>query len=290
MAQTQAEAKYYVPHDTRWPLIGSVGLFVLFLGVSLWLNETAGGPIVVLLGAAIVIYMVVAWFAEVIRESESGLYNAQVDKSFRMGMTWFIFSEVTFFACFFGALFYARLLVQPWLGGEGSDSVTNAFLWPGFESGWPSSGPERIGGDFDVIGPWGLPAIMTGILLLSGVTITVAHHALKDGNRQALNWSLFLTFALGFLFLGLQAYEYTYLYTQLNLTLATGIYGNTLFMLSGFHGLHVLLGATMLVVIWLRCLKGHFTPERHFAFEAVAWYWHFVDVVWLALFIFVYWL
>jgi cytochrome c oxidase subunit 3 len=290
MATAHSQDKYYVPHDTRWPILGSLGLFVLFLGTSLWLNESTAGVWVLLVGLAVVLYMVFGWFGEVIGESERGIYNPQVDRSFRMGMTWFIFSEVMFFACFFGALFYARQLSLPWLGGEGSDTVTNFFLWPGFENTWPSNGPAAIGGAYEMIGAWGLPAINTAILLLSGVTITIAHHALKDGNRSLLNWGLFATFALGFIFMGVQAYEYVHLYNDLNLTLATGIYGSTFFMLTGFHGLHVTLGAIMLVVIWLRCLQGHFTPERHFAFEAVAWYWHFVDVVWLGLFIFVYWL
>jgi cytochrome c oxidase subunit 3 len=138
--------------------------------------------------------------------------------------------------------------------------------------------------------PWGLPASNTGLLLLSGITLTIAHHALKDGKRGVLNLFLGLTFLLGFIFLGVQGYEYHHAYAELGLQLGTGVYGSTFFMLTGFHGLHVTVGAIMLVVIWLRCLKGHFTPERHFAFEAVAWYWHFVDVVWLGLFVFVYWL
>jgi cytochrome c oxidase subunit 3 len=140
------------------------------------------------------------------------------------------------------------------------------------------------------MGAWGLPAVNTAILLLSGVTITIAHHALRAGHRAQLVVWLAATFLLGFLFLGLQAEEYVHAYTELNLRLDTGIYGGTFFMLTGFHGLHVMVGAIMLVVIWLRCMKGHFTPDQHFAFEAVAWYWHFVDVVWLGLFIFVYWL
>ncbi len=285
-----AQDKYYVPHGTRWPLIGSVGLFTLFVGVSMLLNGGSTAP-VALLGAAILIVMMFLWFGEVIAESEAGTYNSQVDRSFRMGMMWFILSEVMFFACFFGALFYARQLSLAWLGGEGSDTVTNPILWPGFESTWPSSGPAPSGGDFETMGAWGIPALNTAILLTSGVTITIAHHALKANNRGVLNLFLALTVILGFIFLGFQAYEYTHAYTELNLRLNTaGIYGSTFFMLTGFHGLHVTIGAIMLTVILLRCLKGHFTPARHFAFEGVAWYWHFVDVVWLGLFIFVYWL
>jgi cytochrome c oxidase subunit 3 len=234
--------------------------------------------------------MVVGWFATVIRESEGGVYNQQVDRSFRMGMTWFIISEVMFFAAFFGALFYARQMAVPWLGGESNNFFTNLLLYPGYENAWPTNGPKAIGGDYQVMAALGLPAINTAILLTSGVTITIAHHALKDNNRKVLGWGLFATFMLGFLFVSLQAYEYIHAYQEMNLKLSTGIYGSTFFMLTGFHGLHVTLGAIMLVVIWARCLKGHFTPTHHFGFEAVAWYWHFVDVVWLGLYIFVYWL
>ena len=164
------------------------------------------------------------------------------------------------------------------------------LLWQGFETTWPTNGPGEIGGDFEAMPPLGLPALNTAILLTSGVTITIAHHALKDNKRGLLAWGLFATWFLGFLFVGLQAYEYIHAYQEMNLTLGSGIYGSTFFMLTGFHGAHVTLGATMLVVIWVRTLKGHFTPNHHFAFEAVAWYWHFVDVVWLGLYVFVYWL
>jgi cytochrome c oxidase subunit 3 len=136
----------------------------------------------------------------------------------------------------------------------------------------------------------GIPALNTAILLTSGLTVTLAHHALRAGQRGKLALFLALTFLLGFTFVGLQAHEYGEAYTHMGLRLSTGIYGSTFFMLTGFHGLHVTIGAIMLTIIWLRVLRGHFTPNRHFAFEAVAWYWHFVDVVWLGLFIFVYWL
>jgi cytochrome c oxidase subunit 3 len=195
-----------------------------------------------------------------------------------------------FFAVFFGALYYARSLALPWLGGDGTDVATKALLWPSFEDAWPSSGPAGLGGAYEAMGPWGVPALNTAILLLSGVTITIAHHALKAGNRSQLILFLLATVLLGFTFLGFQVYEYIHAYSELNLRLTTGIYGSTFYMLTGFHGLHVTIGAIMLTVIWFRCLRGHFTPERHFGFEGVAWYWHFVDVVWLGLFIFVYWL
>ena len=210
-----------------------------------------------------------------------------------MGMLWFIFSEVMFFTAFFGALFYARQLSVPWIGGEGVKIFNKLLLFQDYNATWPTNGPAALGtredGSFETIPAFGLPAINTAILLLSGVTITIAHHALKEGNRKILNIFLAATFLLGFLFVGLQAYEYVHAYTELGLTLSTGIYGSTFFMLTGFHGVHVTLGAIMLLVIWFRTMKGHFTPQRHFGFEAVAWYWHFVDVVWLGLFVFVYW-
>ncbi|MDH4030870.1 MAG: cytochrome c oxidase subunit 3 [Chromatiales bacterium] len=287
MAQSQG---YYVPHGSNWPIVGAIGLFLLMLGLSTALNGVGAGPAVAWTGAIVIIVMVVGWFATVIRESEGGVYNQQVDRSFRMGMTWFIISEVMFFAAFFGALFYARQMAVPWLGGESNNFFTNLLLYPGYENAWPTNGPKAIGGDYQVMAALGLPAINTAILLTSGVTITIAHHALKDNNRKVLGWGLFATFMLGFLFVSLQAYEYIHAYQEMNLKLSTGIYGSTFFMLTGFHGLHVTLGAIMLVVIWARCLKGHFTPTHHFGFEAVAWYWHFVDVVWLGLYIFVYWL
>ncbi len=209
-------------------------------------------------------------------------------------MSWFIFSEVMFFAAFFGALFYARQLSLPWLSGEGAKHLTSELLWNNFESHWPSNGPAHLGpradGTFSQVEATGVPALNTAILLLSGVTVTIAHHALRAGNRTVLTIFLAATFLLGFLFVGLQANEYHDAYTQLGLQLGTGIYGSTFFMLTGFHGLHVTIGAIMLLVIWLRVVKGHFTPERHFAFEGVSWYWHFVDVVWLGLYVFVYWL
>ena len=289
MAHAPASGKYYVPHGSWWPIVGSIGLFTLMLGSANALNG-AGWAWPAFIGLAIVLVMFFGWFADVIRESVAGYYNAQVDRSFRQGMIWFIFSEVMFFAAFFGALFYARTLSIPWLGGEGVGFFTNLLLWEGFEPAWPTDGPGAVGGDYKPIGPWGLPAINTAILLTSGVTITIAHHALRDSKRGTLITFLGLTWLLGFIFVGLQAYEYVVLYQDYNLRLDTGIYGSTFFMLTGFHGFHVTLGAIMLLVVWLRCVKGHFTPKQHFAFEATAWYWHFVDVVWLGLYVFVYWL
>jgi cytochrome c oxidase subunit 3 len=207
-----------------------------------------------------------------------------------MGMSWFIFSEVMFFAAFFGALFYTRTIAVPWLGGDSNNFFTNIILWQGFEATWPTNGPADVGGDFKVMGPMGLPLINTVILLTSSVTVTIAHHALIAGQRGILKTFLAMTFVLGFIFVCLQAYEYVHAYEDLNLKLTTGIYGSTFFMLTGFHGMHVTIGAIMLLIIWLRVMKGHFTANNHFAFEAVAWYWHFVDVVWIGLYVFVYWM
>jgi cytochrome c oxidase subunit III len=287
---TPPSDKYYVPHGSPWPITGSIALFLSVGGAALWLNHAGAGPWVMALGLGVLAFMFAGWFGTVISESEGHYYSHAVDRSFRMGMMWFIFSEVMFFAAFFGALFYARELAVPWLGGEGVKFLTKLLLWSDYEPVWPTNGPAALGGEFETIPAFGLPAINTAILLTSGATITVAHHALKAGHRGVLKVFLALTFLLGFLFVGLQATEYMHAYHELNLTLSTGVYGSTFFMLTGFHGFHVTLGAIMLLVIWLRCLKGHFTPTNHFAFEGVAWYWHFVDVVWLGLFIFVYWL
>ena len=284
--------EYYVPHGSPWPFYGSVTLFVLMFGAAAYLNDWAGalGAWTLLPGFVMLALLFVFWFGTVIGESERGIFNLQVDRSFRMGMMWFIFSEVMFFAAFFAALFYARTFSVPWLGGEGVKIFTNLLLWKNYTSEWPTNGPAAVGGDFEIIPAFGLPALNTAILLSSGVTVTIAHHALRAGKRVVLAIFLAATFLLGFLFVALQATEYGEAYKHLNLKLSTGVYGSTFFMLTGFHGMHVTLGAIMLMVIWLRCLKGHFTPQRHFAFEAVAWYWHFVDVVWLALFVFVYWI
>jgi cytochrome c oxidase subunit 3 len=276
---------YYLPEPSRWPVTGSIAIFTMALSAVLLVNGVGSGWILLAVGAAILIYMLFGWFGTVIRESQGGKYNKQVDISFRWGMSWFIFSEVMFFAAFFGALFYMRVLAVPWL----ASGDTGELLWPGFKGTWPSAGPY-LKSAFEPMAAWGIPAINTLILLTSGATVTWAHWGLKKGNRGQLVFGLFLTVALGCLFLGLQAYEYHHAYTEMGLTLGAGAYGATFFMLTGFHGFHVTLGTIMLIVIFFRALKGHFTPEHHFAFEGVSWYWHFVDVVWLMLFVLVYWL
>ncbi|MCH9675258.1 MAG: cytochrome c oxidase subunit 3 [Gammaproteobacteria bacterium] len=285
-----AQTSYYLPHGTKWPILGSIGLTLMLGGFAAMLNGGGAGSTFLILGALVIIAMMFLWFGQVISESENKLYNHQVDRSFRWGMGWFIFSEVCFFAAFFGALFYARMYSIPWIGGEGTGGSTNEFLWPNFESHWPTNGPENVGGDYQVMGAWGVPAINTAILLTSGLTVTWAHWGILKNNRFQFNFALLLTVLLGFIFVGFQAYEYYEAYNHLNLTLNTGMYGSTFFMLTGFHGFHVTIGAIMLLVMLIRGLRGHFDEDNHFAFEAAAWYWHFVDVVWLGLFIFVYWL
>jgi len=287
-AESHDATLYYVPHGTRWPALGSVALFSTVGGAAIWLNGNVTGMYLMYLGLAMLVVMLFGWFGTVIKESLAGYYNRQVDVSFRMGMMWFIFSEVMFFAAFFGALFYARNFSVQWLGGAGDGVLTNDVLWPQYSPTWPTNGPGNIGGRFETIPAWGLPLVNTLLLLSSGVTITIAHHALRAGERTKLLVFLAATILLGALFLYYQAHEYMEAYSHLNLTLGSGVYGSTFFMLTGFHGMHVTLGAIMLIVIWFRCAKGHFDKEHHFGFEAVAWYWHFVDVVWLGLFLFVY--
>ena len=275
---------YFVPQPSGWPVIGSIALFLMATGAVVWFNTAPWGAYVVLAGFLVLIYMMVGWFSKVIRESEAGSYNRQVDVSFRWGMSWFIFSEVMFFAAFFGALFYARMWAVPWLG-----DIEHKLLWPNFSAQWPTAGPDFTEA-FTPMAAFGIPALNTLLLLSSGVTVTWAHWALKMNNRKQLILGLVATIALGVTFLCFQAYEYIHAYTALNLKLTTGIYGSTFFMLTGFHGFHVTIGAIMLTVILARCIAGHFRPDHHFAFEAVSWYWHFVDVVWLLLFVLVYWL
>ena len=279
---------YFVPHHSKWPFVGSIALFVLMIGLINWFNGSDMSFWIFMAGMAMMIFTLFGWFGDVIRESESGKYNGQVDVSFRQGMIWFIFSEVMFFAAFFGALFYVRTFALPWISGEGNGTLANEYLWNGYVSGWPANGPADIGGTFETLPAFGLPLINTVILLTSGLTLTIAHHAMVVGQRSKVLLWLGATILLGLCFFGVQAYEYIHAWGDLNLRLSSGIYGATFYMLTGFHGLHVFLGTVMLAVVWFRVLKGHFTPEKHFGFEAVAWYWHFVDVVWLGLFLFVY--
>lgn len=275
---------YFVPAASHYSTFLSSGIFLLALGFIFRINGEASGIWSMLFGTALILYVVVRWFSEVIAESISGKYTAWEDRSYRIGMVWFIFSELMFFACFFGVLYYLRVLTVPQLAGY--DPAFAPF--PNFSAEWPSAGP--MGEAFTPMGAWGIPAFNTLLLLLSGVTLTWAHWGLIENKRGQLKLGLFLTILLGAIFMGFQAYEYIHAYRDLGLTLGAGVYGATFFILTGFHGLHVTLGAIMLAVMLARSMKGHFTKDNHFAFEAVAWYWHFVDVVWLVVFVFVYWL
>ena len=289
---------YYVPHGTYWPIIGSIGIATMFIGMANMFHGVSWGGSVSALGLGIVLFMMFGWLGQVVNESVNNYYNDQVDRSFRWGMSWFIFSEVMFFAAFFGALFYAREFAIPWLSGEGNNQFT-PDLWNGFVQTWPEIAFKTPAAELrngtalsvptELIDTWGLPALNTAILLLSGVTLTFAHHALRAGERNKIVGWLVATIALGVAFLGFQITEYGHAY-DIGLKLNSGIYGSTFFMLTGFHGFHVTVGALMLTVILYRVQKGHFSKENHFGFEGVAWYWHFVDVVWLGLFVFVYWI
>ena len=288
--------RYYVPHSSRWPIIGSSALAVLAFGAVHFIQqstdkvetEASFGAPVFYIGLALIAYMFFGWFRSVISESVGGMNSKLLDRSFRMSMAWFIVSEIMFFAAFFGALFYARLISVPWLAGAGTNLETHVLLWPEFADTWPLFMTPG-GTTTEAMEAWGLPFINTCILVTSSVTVTFAHWALKKNQRLPLAIWLGLTVALGISFLTLQVVEYMEAYNELGLTLGSGIYGSTFFMLTGFHGAHVTMGTIMLFVILLRCLRGHFSPENHFGFEAASWYWHFVDVVWLFLFTFVYW-
>ncbi|MCZ6641665.1 MAG: cytochrome c oxidase subunit 3 [Gammaproteobacteria bacterium] len=288
--------RYHVPHSSPWPIIGSAALFVTAFGAVNFIHQTGekvgaegsfGEPIFYT-GLAMIAFMFFGWFGTVIRESVRGMNSGLLDRSYRMSMAWFILSEVMFFAAFFGALFYARVISVPWLAGAGTNLETHLLLWPDFAETWPLF--MTPGGDStQAMAAWGLPFINTVILVTSSVTVTFAHWALKKNQRILLGAWLGLTVALGATFLTLQVVEYIHAYTELGLSLGAGIYGSTFFMLTGFHGAHVTMGTIMLTVMLCRVLTGHFTSDNHFAFEATSWYWHFVDVIWLFLFTFVYW-
>jgi cytochrome c oxidase subunit 3 len=289
-------ARYFVPAPSRHPVMAAIGLFFVILGAGQWINGNDWGKWSLIFGFALWAVTLFQWFRDAAMESERGLYGKNVDISFRWSMSWFIFSEVMFFAAFFGALFWSRLYSIPVLG-----DIENQLLWPDFKAVWPSMAPNAsavagttaspagIVEPFLIMGPWPIPTINTALLLSSGVTLTIAHHALIENKRPRAIAFMWVTLLLGFAFVGLQAYEYIHAYQDLNLKLNSGIYGSTFFMLTGFHGFHVCVGALMLLFITLRMMRGHFSPQRHFGLEGAAWYWHFVDVVWLGLYIIVYW-
>lgn len=290
---TKEYESYYVPAQSKWPIIGAIALFLIAIGAGSYVSnlnneDSSGGGYILIAGIALVIYMMFGWFNNVITESMSGKYSSQMDNSFRQGMSWFIFSEVMFFAAFFGALLYARTFSVPWLDGAGNNAATAAILWPEFTATWPLlKTPD--GTETTAMGWYGLPLINTILLLTSSVTAHLAHVALEQEKRGLLKIWLGLTVALGAVFLYCQGLEYAHAYAdEMKLYLDSGIYGNTFYLLTGFHGMHVTLGTIMLLVMLIRVFKGHFTPQNHFAFQAASWYWHFVDVVWVILFVFVY--
>lgn len=282
---TKEAPYYYVPADSAHPVRASVSLLVMMLGATAWVNDYSMGKWAVYAGLISLLVVLYFWFSDAIRESQNGLNSKRVDLSYRWSMSWFIFSEVMFFAAFFGALWYIRVVTTPWLG----DLDHKMLLWPEFSAVWPNMGPAGIIENFEVMGPFWLPTINTALLLSSGVTLTFAHHALRANHRRSTVLWLIATVLLGFIFAGVQAYEYAHAYSALNLRFDSGAFGSLFYMLTGFHGFHVILGAIMLTVILIRVAKGHFTADNHFGFEGAAWYWHFVDVVWLGLYLFVYW-
>ncbi|WP_159650719.1 cytochrome c oxidase subunit 3 [Vibrio atypicus] len=285
---------YYVPAQSSWPIVGAVSLFLIAVGAGLTVQNMAEGgdgsvfgKLILLSGFLFLLYMFAGWFSNVITESMSGKYSAQISRSFRQGMSWFIFSEVMFFGAFFGALFYARMISVPWLGGASNNLMTHEVLWPTFEALWPlTSTPD--GTTTEAMSWKGIPLINTLLLLTSSITLHLAHTGLEKNQRMALIVWLEITIVLACFFLYYQGVEYVHAYQDLGLTLQSGVYGNTFFLLTGFHGMHVFLGTTFLIVLLARVAKDHFTPKDHFAFQAGSWYWHFVDVVWLCLFVFVY--
>jgi cytochrome c oxidase subunit 3 len=276
---------YFVPHPSRHPITASVGLLCMMASLAAWINGESMAAFSFFIGLAWLFFVLWHWFGDAIAESEGGQYGKRVDSSFRWSMSWFIFSEVMFFAAFFGALFYSREFAMQALG-----DLDNKLLWPDFAAQWPNGGPGNLVSHFKSMQPWPIPTINTALLLSSGATLTVAHHALREGHRKTTITWLAATILLGVCFLFMQGSEYFHAYNELNLKLTSGVYGSTFFLLTGFHGFHVTLGALMLTVVLIRVIRGHFTPEHHFAFEGAAWYWHFVDVVWLGLYVVVYWL
>ncbi len=291
---THQKGTYYLPEPTHWPIIGSIAILCLLGGAANWLHHKIYGPYMFLFGAFLLAFMMYGWFGTVMKENRRGLLaDKQVDRSFRWGMIWFIFTEVMFFGTFFGTLYYSRNFVVPWLGGAGSGAMSHLLLWPNFHGTWPvyqTPNPALFTGPKAIMETWGIPAINTAILLSSGVTITFAHWGMLKDRRKLMIIAQILTIILGISFLGMQAHEYWLAYTVKGLKLTSGIFGTTFFMLTGFHAMHVTVGTIMLITILYRMIKGDFTKHNHFGFEAVSWYWHFVDVVWLALFIFVYWM
>lgn len=285
-------SSYYVPPQSKLPFYTAAALFALVIGLTMVLTtDLAVIPFII---AAIAVASVMAlsyiWFSAVVNENLTNLHSDQMDRSYRWGMFWFITTEVLFFGAFFATLFHTKLVSLPWLAGELGREY-NTILWEQFVYTWPllsNPNPEIFSGPKGIIDPLGLPLVNTILLISSSFTVSFAHHALKSNHRRQVVWWLLASILMGAIFLFFQGEEYVEAYQHYSLTLDSGIYGATFFILTGFHGMHVTLGAIMLTVILLRVMRGHFTPEKHFGFEAVSWYWHFVDVVWIGLFLFVY--
>jgi cytochrome c oxidase subunit III len=305
MANASDQPSYYVPHSSWYPIGIAVGAVLFVAGLGTWLNAIKAGDdpsrLMFYVGSLILAVVLFRWFATVVDENQRGLNSPQLKRSYVWGMSWFIFSEVMFFAAFFGALFYTRALALAWLGGEGEKALTGQYLWPDFDATWPvmtNPDPVRFPGpgesmaapSLTSVGEWlrYLPFWNTVILLSSSVTVHFAHTALKNHDRRKLLTWLGTTVVLGIVFLGLQVEEYFHAYNELGLTLSSGIYGSTFFLLTGFHGFHVTLGTVILAIQLLRAYKNHFTHDDCFGFEAASWYWHFVDVVWVVLFLVIY--
>ena len=257
---------YHLVNPSPWPFVGSLSAFILAVGAVLYFHDS--GPWVMLIGLMGVLYTMVSWWRDVIIEANSGDHTPVVQLHHRYGMILFIASEVMFFVAWFWAYFDASL--YPGEAIQFSRTELTGGHWP----------PEGI----ETFDPWHLPLINTLILLTSGTTVTWAHHALLENNREELKWGLILTVGLGALFTVFQVYEYQHA----AFGFSGHIYGATFFMATGFHGFHVIVGTIFLLVCLLRAMNGGFTPKQHFGFEAAAWYWHFVDVVWLFLFVVIY--
>ena len=291
---------YHLVDPSPWPVVGSLFAFIMAVGAIIWMKTHASpaatllgtrGPWVFAVGFLGVIYTMYMWWRDVIKEAHRGDHTPVVRLHLRYGMIMFIASEVMFFVAWFWAYFDVSLfpagvhplpITQP--DGsvvEGKDLIGMVQRNTLTGGHWPPKPSENFQATFN---PWGLPLVNTLILLLSGTTVTWAHHALLENNRKGLIYGLLLTVILGVIFTLCQAYEYGHAAFKFS----GHIYGATFFMATGFHGAHVIIGTIFLAVCLMRALKGHFTPTQHFGFEAAAWYWHFVDVVWLFLFICIY--
>ena len=257
---------YHLVDPDPWPLIGSISAFFLFGGLVMWLHQGRFGPAIMLVGVVGVLTTMFNWWSNVVREAHQGYQTPVGQLHLRYGMILFIASEVMFFLAWFWAYFDSSLFPSA------ADAIGGT---------WPPKGME-------VLNPWGFPLLNTLILLCSGTTVTWAHHSLIHGDRQGLKTGLLLTVLLGMLFTSIQAYEYMHAPFAFKQTNGGNIYGSTFFMATGFHGFHVIVGTIFLLVCLIRAHKGDFTPKQHFGFEAAAWYWHFVDVVWLFLFVSIY--